>query len=195
MNIGPGLFITGPSRSGTSMLAGLFHAHGVFFGRTVEGDEDNRKGYFEHPELISRVESKVTAGWPEAWWKIMKSEGYIPGHWWGVKRGPRSWPWVRQLKPDLMVICKRSVSEVAGSRARSMKFNHGDPERIVRRARKRINAMAREAQCPVLTVNTSAVIRGDYQRLIRAFEKLGLWFDPEIADQWIDRTLWNGGEG
>ena len=189
---GPGLWITGPSRSGTSMIAGLFAEHGVFFGRTVEGDEHNEKGYFEHPELVDRVESGIWAGWPEAWWKTLRSEGYESGLWWGVKRGPQAWPWIQELGPELIIVCKRPVMETIRSRRRCWPLKSA-PGGEIRRTREALGEIVKVATCPVFTINTERVVAGDYGRLNKAFKHLGLWMSVELVDAWIDRSLWDRG--
>ena len=189
---GPGVWVTGPSRSGTSMIAGLLAEHDVFFGRTVEGDEHNEKGYFEHPELTGRVESGSWAGWPDAWWKTLKDEGYTNGLWWGIKRGPLAWPWIRELDPELIIVCRRPIAETVRSRRRIWPFKLA-PRGEVIRARKAFDEIAKEADCPVLTVNTERVVAGDYMRIAKIFRRLGLWFSTELADAWIDRSLWDRG--
>lgn len=189
---GPGVWITGPSRSGTSMIAGLFAEHGVFFGRTMKGDEHNAKGYFEHAELTSRVRSGIWANWPEAWWKTLKSEGYGNGTYWGVKRGPNAWPWIQRLEPELIILCRRPISETVRSRRRKWPRRRTSG-REVQRIRRVLKQIAKEAECTVLTVNTERVVAGDYQRIAKAFRQLGIWFSTDIADAWVDRSLWDRG--
>jgi hypothetical protein len=173
------------------MVAGLFAAHGVFFGRTVSGDEHNEKGYFEHPELTSRVETGIMANWPDAWWQTLWSEGWN-GDPWGVKRGPHAWPWVRALFPDLIVVCKRPRKQVVRSRLRRWP-KRNDLQGSQNLARAEIERISREAACPVVTVYTDRVIAGDYGRIAETFETFGLKFSLEIADEWIDRTMWDRG--
>ena len=190
---GPGVWVTGPSRSGTSMVAGLFAEHGVFFGRTVEGDEHNEHGYFEHPELVSRVESRIWADWPEAWWRTLEGEGFERGGYWGVKRGRDAWPWIRELGPELIVVCRRPVDETVRSRRRRWPRKRA-PRGEVLLARKAFDKIGAQAGiCPMLTVNTERVVAGDYRRIATVFKRLGLRFDPAIAREWIDPGIWNRG--
>lgn len=198
---GPGVWITGPSRSGTSMVAGLFAAHGVFFGETTPADEHNEKGYFEHPEIVERVEAGLMAGWPESWWETLRAEGYGNAGYWGVKRGPVAWPWVRLLFPELIVFCKRPMHQILRSRDRWQPWaSRSDAfrpavDRAIRKAHEEMETIASEASCAIVTVNTDVIVTGNYQRLNKAFGKLGLWLDIETCDGWIDRSLWNRGPG
>ena len=69
-----GVVVTGSGRRGTSMVAGLFAAHGVFFGDCKPADENNPRGYFEHP-AIPRPKARGR-GWPRTWLKRLKREGW-----------------------------------------------------------------------------------------------------------------------
>lgn len=192
MTPGPGVWITGPSRSGTSLTAGIFAAHGVFFGDTVPGDEHNPKGYFEHPALISRVEGGLMADWPGAWWDTLRAEGLGEGGYWGAKRGPQAWPWIRLLRPAVIVVCKRPLSQILRSRKRRWPGRVA-AKRTVKRAEAQIRQIEAEAACPVVTVNTDAIVKGDFFRLNLAFDILDLWLSPAMTEQWIDRGIWNRG--
>jgi hypothetical protein len=179
------------------MVAGVFARHGVFFGDTGPGDDDrrfNRKGYFEHPAIIARTESGDFADWPAAWWQTLLAEGYELGTPWGIKRGPMAWPWVKILKPALIVFCKRNARQVVRSRLRRWP-DRLFPRRDLRLAAARLKLIGEEAEAPVVTIRTESVVAGDYRRIAGAFVRLGIGFDPKIADTWIDADLWNGGAG
>jgi hypothetical protein len=132
------------------MVAGLFARHGVFFGDTGPGDADrrfNRKGYFEHPAIIARTESGDFADWPAAWWQTLLAEGYELGTPWGIKRGPMAWPWVKILKPALIVFCKRNARQVVRSRLRRWP-DRLFPRRDLRLAAARLKLIGEEAEAP-----------------------------------------------
>jgi hypothetical protein len=176
------------------MVAGLFAAHGVFFGETVGPDEHNEKGYFEHHEIVRRTEGGTLEGWPAAWWDLMRAEGCPPGGWWGIKRGPQAWPWVKLLLPDLIVLCKRPIFQMVRSRRRRWP-NRERPRHEVLHGRRDLARVLAEAPCPVVTVRTDRMVGGDYRQINKAFHKLGLWLDVEKTDGWIDKSLWNRGPG
>lgn len=192
MTVARGVWITGPSRSGTSMTAGLFASHGVFFGDCGPGDEHNPKGYYEHPLLVRHVETGIFAGWPMDWWARLTDEGWDGSVPWGLKRGPQAWPWVRVVAPTVIVVCRRPASEIRASRLRWGKRWQGG--RALKRAERQIRDILREANCPVFEVNTSGLVKGDYSRIRPAFETLGVAFDPSVADAWIDPGIWNRGK-
>lgn len=188
---GRGVWVTGPSRSGTSLVAGLLEAHGVFFGRCVRGDEHNPKGYFEHPELIRRIDMGTLANWPDRWWEVMRSEGYQDGQPWGVKRGPQAWPWVRLMFPNLIVYCKRPKEQVLASRLRRWPEKKGRHGQMFRETRKRVmDVIEDEASCPVVTVQTDKLVQGDYSRFRLALKSLHVEFDAHAAREWIDPSIW-----
>jgi len=191
---GPGLWITGPSRSGTSMVAGLFARHGVFFGDTVPGDEHNPHGYYEHPELIRRIDMGTLANWPERFWEVARKEGYEDGKPWALKRGPQAWPWIRLMFPRLIVVCKRPKEQVLASRLRRWPGKKGRHGEMWRQTRRSLAGVVEQAACPVITLHTDQIIEGNYQRLGEAFKAFGMAFDPAIAAAWIDPSIWRRGE-
>jgi hypothetical protein len=186
-----GLWITGPSRSGTSMTAGLFAAHGVFFGDCGNGDRFNPKGYWEHPELVSRVETKVRAGWPYAFWATLRGEGWDGEGVWGVKRGPNAWPWVRELEPSVILMTHRPRREIQASRIRWGRAKNTG--KALAKAEAALHRIEQAAECPVVHVQTDELVAGKYGSVLNVVSLLGLTFDPAVANEWVDPALWNRG--
>lgn len=181
-----GVVVTGPGRSGTSMVAGLFAAHGVFFGHTKAPDRNNPRGYFEHPAIPKpRARGR---NWPETWWDRLRLEGWADGMPWGAKQITSRWRWLKQLGPSAVVICLRPAAEIRRSWART--HFPGSINRKLAKARLTIRRIHAEAGCPVITVHSARLIRGDYTELLPAFRILGIEFDDKIAEAWIDPTLW-----
>ena len=181
-----GVVVTGSGRSGTSMVAGLFAAHGVFFGDCKPADEFNPRGYFEHPAL-PRPKAKGK-GWPRTFWRRLRREGWDRVAPWGVKHITTRWRWFRALNPAVVVVTKRPRAETLNSLRRT-----GWPlnaERLLRRFHKRVRRIQEEAPCPVIVVCTPALVAGDYTEIRRAFEILDVPFDPAIAEAWIDPSVW-----
>lgn len=191
---GPGVWITGPSRSGTSLVAGLFAAHHVFFGRTIGGDAFNLKGYFEHPEIIRRIESRTSVDlsrWPLAWWETLEREGHIGGTHWGVKRGPRSWPLIKRLGPRLIVRCRRPRRQQIESRLRRWGNRDIDHRAAMEQAEADLDRILKNIGVPVVSVHTDKLILGNYRRIRKAFRLFGVSFNQKTAAQWIDPKLWH----
>lgn len=168
------------------MVAGLFAAHGVFFGDCKPADEFNPRGYFEHPAIpLPRARGR---GWPRTWLKILKREGWDGVEPWGIKHITSRWRWFRKLDPAVVVVTRRPEVEVLASLRRTgWRLN---PQRVVLRARKRLRRLKRQATCPVIMVSTPALVAGDYAEVRRAFEILDVPFDPAIAEAWIDPSIW-----
>jgi hypothetical protein len=185
-----GVVITGTGRSGTSLVAGLFAAHGVFFGNCKPADRHNPKGYFEH-RATPLPKAKGT-GWPGVWWKTLRREGWDGKVPWGIKNMTSRWRWFRRLHPTLVVITKRPESEV---RASLKKTGWGiNADKLFRKYRKRRGKILKQARCPVLEISTPLLIAGDFREIRRAFDVLGVPFNPDVARSWIDPGVWHGEE-
>lgn len=181
-----GVVITGSGRSGTSMVAGLFAAHGVFFGDCKPADKYNARGYFEHPSLpLPKAKGK---GWPRKFWRRLRREGWDGVEPWGIKHITTRWRWFRALNPTVVVLTVRPKKHVLKSLRRTGWQKR--PRLVFKRYRKRLKRIHREATCPVVVVSASALVDGDYTQIRGAFKILGVSFDPAIADAWIDRSLW-----
>ena len=192
----PGVWVTGPSRTGTSMTAGLFAAHGVFWGvpsceRNYPADEHNPKGYFEHGEITKRLETRDFSDWPEAWWAALEADGWDGSTPWGFKRGPRVWPWVKVLEPSVIVVTQRPLKQIAASRKRWIGKRSIS---TIHKTEEKIRAILKEAHCPVIRVNTARMVRSDWSQIRLAFDVLGVRFSDTIAESWIDPDLWNRGK-
>lgn len=186
---GPFVWITGQSRSGTSLTAGLLSVHGVWFGRCKFADWYNPRGYFEHLEIVRRVGSGDMDGWPETWPEVMEREGYDGGPW-AIKRGPRAWPWIRALGPAAIVTTERPAAQILASRKRIWPETKNQ-RRVMKSVQSRVRAILAEASVPVFRVQTDELVRGDYRTVLPVFDLLGVAFDPAKAEEWIDPGIWN----
>jgi hypothetical protein len=177
------------------MTAGLFVEHGVFWGvpsceANYPKDEHNPKGYFEHGEITNRLETRDFSDWPGAWWKALEADGWDGRIPWGFKRGPRVWPWVKVLRPAVIVVTRRPRAQIKASRTRWT----GRPSmHSHRKTVENIDRILKEAPCPVVKVNTSLLVQGDYRRILPAFDILGVEFSEDVANRWIDPSYWNRG--
>lgn len=183
-----GVWVLGPSRSGTSMLAGLFARHGVFFGECVPGDEDNPKGYWENRWLKQRMRSRDTHGWPISWFERLRQEGWTDGRPWGAKGGPEWWRWVRLTSPTVVVLCYRPLGQIMDSRQRHSWMK--PREEIPWDAWRRMEEIKKTVVCPVVSVQTAEVARLDLTTVRPAFDALDLELSDHIARDWIDPNLW-----
>lgn len=191
------VFVTGHMRSGTSMVAGLFQRHGVFFGNYPKRRQFNKKGTFENRWLKKTLEADgMPDDWPDAWVSRLRREGWDGVRPWGAKMVAVFWPEMKQTRPDVVVLCYRPREDILAS---CEAFGH--ERRFGREVRgplidqhweimSRIEASYSGA---VVAVETDRLVDGDFGQVAKAFDALDIAFDEEIASEWIDPALWHHG--
>lgn len=184
------MWVTGPSRSGTSMVAGLFAQHGVFFGTCTQPNEYNPKGFFENV-WFKRViqEGAPPKGWPRPWFRELVDQGWCGCNPWGVKCGPQQRHLVEPMRPTVVVFCQRPLDQIARSRSR-VAWATGPPRVTAMRAYRLMQAMHRELDVPVVHVRTDRLVLGQVGQIRPAFRQLGMELDKAVATDWIDPELW-----
>jgi len=186
-----GVLIIGASRSGTSMTAGLFAVHGVFFGDCVGPHQMNPKGFFENKWLKKVYNGEIkTSNFDAEWKKQLTKEGWN-NEIWGAKCGAERWSQYWHNVDDIkaIVCCYRPRKQIEASRA-AVGFN---PNRKTIDYNWGIMKDLREQGLPVVDVWTNQVVEGDYLDVKEAFSKLGLNFDTKLADEWIEPEHWRHG--
>jgi hypothetical protein len=188
----PGVVILGASRSGTSMTAGLFAQHGVFFGTCMAADDRNPKGYFEN-RWWKQVEHgrQRPVSFDMAWKTALRQQGWDGRQPWGAKVGAQWFDGYWRHVPDIaaIVCCYRPQAQIEASRA-DAGFN---PNRQpVPRAWSIMDELA-EAGWPVVKVWTDRLVAGELDQIRPAFDRLGLTLDEATAREWIDPALWKHG--
>lgn len=173
-----GVFITGASRSGTSMIAGLFGVHGLWFGPLKQATDENPKGFWESIYFPRgrRVDHR------EEWPAFCRRHGYTGGPW-AVKTGPEAWPVLRPFAP-IVVRCWRDKARILASRSR---LGWESRAEIVDVAWRRMRAI--DGHC--IDVDADTIAAGDYRALRPAFAALGVAFDQNKADEWISPDLYS----
>ncbi len=179
------IIILGTPRSGTSLVAGLFHIHGVFVGKCREADANNPKGYFENTELA--VLRYVDLLQPPAVNKLLRRQGYAGGPWL-VKHTPRYHRHWRDFSPKFVKV-RRDIEQTLRSRIDSGHF-----QETALQAKKTIlrdiHTMERHTKGP--TVWSDQVVKGDYASLEAAMSDCGITMDKGLVDAFVDRSLWHG---
>jgi hypothetical protein len=182
-------------RSGTSMTAGLFAQHGVFFGRTGGPKSRNRKGNFENNWLAERVRARnepLPDDWPAPWWRQMHREGYSGGPF-GYKLVAVHAAKVRPMRPDVVVLVHRDREAILAS---CRAYGKGDRSAELERQRQIMAAIRGGWNwATVVSVRMEHLVRGWYGGIVPAFDALGVEFDREIADEFIEPSLVHHGEG
>lgn len=179
------VFITGHSRSGTSLTAGLFAAHGVWFGPCVQPRGINQKGFFESvfvKDCIKGKEFKDFQNRWDSWMAEQKAESL-----WGVKTGPE---YYRLFKPyNPVVVCtSRPLGGILNSRKRA---GFKKDWAAIRKASKWIKRLPEST----VVVRPDEIVAGDFSSFEPALHALGLELDKAAAMEWVDPSIWNVEQG
>ena len=190
------IVIVGMPRSGSSMVAGVFAAHGVFTGVCKEADSRNEKGFFEHVgfmELVTELYGKglisrnsVPETHPDfkpRLMELMERDGYSGGPWF-VKHAHVFHNIWRDFNPRFIIVKRdtASISESARDLGWSSSMSH------ITEGQKMLDRVAKEHGAPI--VDSNELIKGDYSSLERAFEYCGLIFNKWTANNFIEPGLW-----
>lgn len=180
------IVVTGCARSGTSMIAGLLHLHGMWVGRCRQADERNPKGFFENKRInkLLRNDGDLTSrNFEYAVKRILRREGYRGGYW-VVKHGvtPHWHVWDR-LNPH-WVLVRREPGQIFLSQI----FNCKRVENIKRQTRIMDEIKARRNGHDI---HPEKIVHGDYEEIEHFMGPLGLAFSPTIAEEFVEKELWN----
>lgn len=183
--MGPLIVVLGTPRSGTSMTAGLLAQHGVWTGPCRKADKFNPKGYFENQELAALRFCDAPREDVES---LLEKQGYNGGPWL-VKHSLTDWYYWKVFNP-LFVLCHRPASSSAAS------LVNYDPSESYKWRKRRADKdylimlhIYRSHDC--IRVNTNDVIGGDYTAIKELCERFELPFSVELADDFVDPTLWH----
>ena len=118
INFNQPIIILGSPRSGTSLTASIFAAHGVWTGTSRDSDQWNPHGYYEN--ILLHV-PRLTAGHgdglsTELVYDLITDDGYQGGAWL-VKHSPLTWRTWRQFSPKWVFVW-RDKEEILQSRIR-----------------------------------------------------------------------------
>ena len=179
------------SRSGSSLVASIFHAHGY---DTQNGGARSQFGYdiYEHVDAkdwLRRRKGKMNYKAGRFAEPLEGIEDRIEEND-CVKIGIEYWPCFRHIKP--LVFCVRrdldqiakSLSEKRSPRSRSLQ----PPREMVRlvRVRNRLLDRARD-ESGGIDIHVEPIVAGDFSGLRAAFEHHGLEFDEGKAAACVDK--------
>lgn len=191
-----GVWIAGPTRSGTNMTAGAFAACGVFFGACGAAGPHNKKGLLENIWLYEHLLSRradADPHWPQSFYDQLQREGRRGDQPWGAKCSPHRWELMRRLEPAAIVLCQRPACDVLDSRRRAG-FRQTAKIDLVEKQQRWMARIEAEADVPVTRVYTDLLVAGDYSGLAVAFDAINVPLDEAAIRQWIDPSLWKGGQ-
>lgn len=185
-----GVFISGHVRSGTSMTAGLFRAHGVFFGDCGGAVPDNPGGRLENRWLKQTMHAERWSGWPETWFRRLEAEGWDGESPWGAKLMPKWWRLMKETDPDVVVLCYRPEEDILASCER---VGWKRSTETVAQRWAAMDEIRAEASGAVVRVDTPRLVSGDYGQVTEAFDALGMDFFEGRAREWIEPEWFHAG--
>lgn len=191
-----GVWITGHMRSGTSMTAGVFGVHGVFFGECGGGSSRNRKGNWENGWLKGGLRGGgAPDGWPGSWSERLRAEGWDGEAPWGAKAVAVHAPEMMQLRPDVIVCCYRPKEQVLASceafRPGHRRFSREVRDQVVDDHWRIMAGLKERHPGRVIEISTPDLVAGDPSALLPAFDVLDVAFDHDLFSEWVDPELWH----
>jgi len=216
------VFITGLPRSGTSMVAGLCAACGLWLGETVPPGPENPKGFFENKYIREHI-IKTTLrdlgadivgvrtlpylatlpALPDLKSRLraaLNAEGYDASVPWGYKDAKLSllWPqWATHFPDATWIIVHRNVEGFIDSCLRTWFMKWHSPSRDFWRAMAdeyvtRLDCL-RASVRTCHDVNTDAIIQRDFTDLKVAVEGAGLVWNENAAQEFVNPGYWGRG--
>ena len=215
------IFVLGLPRSGTSLIAGILEICGAWLGDTVPGGGvENPKGFFENIYLREQVNKKILNsldvdplgvqklpelatlpaidGLKEVIRSGLKKEGYDSSRPWLFKDAKLTLLWPVYLKafPNAhWVIVRRETQHIIASCLNTsfMKKQSSNPsfwrnwsdEYLLR-----LDAL-KQSQCSWSEIWSPKIINGELDELAVLVEQLGLHWQPETVQQFINPDYWH----
>lgn len=189
--------ILGMPRSGTSMVAGIFHLHGVWVGRCRLADDINPKGYFENLDFkalnIKAAGRLAQSGeFPKKVprWFRSSVERFAPksGRWM-AKFSAMYYPLWQQFDP-IWIKVRRYDQEIMSSNLATGFFGTKNKARIIQLIDQHNEAMD---HVDGVDVHASEIIKGDFRSIAHAIHFAGLDYKPSQTAKFVDPKLWRHG--
>ena len=214
------IFILGLPRSGTSMIAGLLEAFGLWLGETVPGrDLSNPKGFFENAPIRDVFLKQILVelgcdplgvrGYPalgslpdipifkDKMREALYAQGYDESRPWGFKDPKLTllWPiWHRAFPDARWIIVSRPRKMVISSCLKTHFLRqHSTSPRFWRQFCKDYDDRLnalRKASHRVWEVDSHRVVQGDLVELESVTGAVGLAFDRQAVLDFVDVTYW-----
>jgi hypothetical protein len=194
----PIVILTTP-RSGSSLVAGLFAAHGVWVGKTIPITSSNPKGNFEGTAVGSVLDrhygALVGIGECGAYQpfcaaeivEAIRADGYASGPWlW--KGSAMYWRAFIDLDP-IIVTVRREEEAIKKSNTRCPRLGRRSPAEALVAHRLVLDKL--EDYGRALRVDSELLIDHDYRQIVAVFHRCGIEFDVSLADYWIEPDLWH----
>ncbi len=189
-------------RSGSSMVAGIFAAHGVWVGTAKPANENNPKGNFEQQTIrrliIESQRNSVVEGRLSYYnlaitqriAHLRDADGYEGGPWlW--KGSALYYPLFEDFKPK-WITCRRdkesSFNSIRASRLFGNRINDVQLRRVIDAHH---NAMDDLSAMGAVEVDTKSVAMGDFTTIEKAINHCGLEYDEAAVRDFVDPSLWH----
>lgn len=190
MNSEP-IVILGSPRSGTSLVASIFAAHGVWAGTSREADQANPHGYFEN---IMLTEYRAFVNYGEGMERdsvlqLIEADGYRGGPWL-VKHSPFSWRAWRNFEPRYVTVRRPQRTSVQ-SRIRCGHWDMTDAEHRIAVMADNAILDGLERHMGAAGVWPDAFFKGYWSTMEAAFVHCGLEFDRDRAESCLDPSIWS----
>lgn len=184
-SVEPGpIVVIGSPRSGTSLVAGLFAAHGVWTGICRAADEHNPRGYFENVRLNALRTSRAAT--PASVFDVLESEGWRPGQPWLVKHSPSYWEEWLPFGPRF-VLCRRDRAAIVASLAR--RGQKWDAAKDALHLRRMDEIRTKHDGVDVWPGHLVSGVWFRFERLLG--ETTGKPLDRRAIGEFLDRSLWH----
>ena len=186
------IILLGSPRSGTSLIASIFAAHGVWVGTSRPSDEGNPEGYFENI-MLSEVRYRMGHGdglSKDLVHQLLESDGYEGGPWL-VKHSPPTWRAWRQFSPKWILI-KRNPVKLLESRIKCGQWDMTREEHEIAIATDLVVMDGIEFHYSGLEIWTDKLFSGCWSELEDAFEYCGLTLDVDKVKRILKPSLWHG---
>ncbi len=196
------ILIMAMPRSGSSMTAGLFAAHGVWTGTCQKPSKINQRGHFENLPIKQMLKARtggakpVLDGEPCTPWPGFKDEvlglirrdGYPGAGPWLFKGTAMYWPLWEEFRPRWICV-RRDLDSVRSSGKATGAF-------LARAGAVQAHVRALDTlrdERGAVDVDTDALIRGDYRTLEAALASCGIPMDEGKVRAFVDPSLWKHG--
>lgn len=204
VNLDNPIIILAYPRSGSSMTAGLFAAHGVWVGTSRGGNENNPKGFFEHTHIkqllkkrfgwdlmaLSKNPPQPIDGFYGDITTILEKDGWN-GEQWLCKHSALYWRAWSDFKPKFILV-RRDIEQTVRSNI-SVGLHRGEwtPKQLTE------IMQAHHREMDILSeyhdgknVYTDELIKGDYSSLESAMAYCGIVMKEEIVKDFIEPKYW-----
>jgi hypothetical protein len=214
------VLITGLPRSGTSLVAGLLNACGLWLGNTLPGGQENPRGFFENVALREKLQKQILAlgkfdpfgvvRLPPPDWRpvigkfrdaigmMLVEQGYEGKEPWGFKDAKLTltWRiWNQHFPAARWILVRRPSDQVISSclRTHFMRAHSTDPafwRHFVNAYLERL-AELEGTVAWVRTVESVPIIAGNYDSLERVVRDLELEWRGEAVRAFVMPEHWH----